>query len=531
MSELDQLDEILEHLVMGGSEPPHADSPYPRIRKLHRILRECTEKARGEGQVFSFLATMSHELRTPLNAVIGYSELILDELEHYDPQALQRDVERIHHAGRHLLGLIDEVVDVSKLESGAARLARTTLDIKSFLDQHLPGFAAMVAQRDNQLEWSIGAGIRVRTDPSKVAGILRMLIQRASRVTQRGRITLDVTQENEEVVFRVSDTGERIPPEQLARSFLTFEGGQSRGLSTAFRVAQLLGGNLEAESTPEGTTFTLTLPAMDLVTEDDEPLPVVQPGEQVVLVIDDDPTSHDLVARHLGSSSCHVLSAFSGPEALRIVETITPDVIALEVVLPGMDGWEVLARLRANPNLAAVPVVMMSMLPDVGGRAVGLGADAFITKPLDRALLLQHVHRLVGESRKRILVVDDEPDARELVRRALLPAGHLVDEVADGASALAYLRRQRPDLILLDLMMPEMDGFEVIRELQGDPELAKIPLVVLTGMALSEADRRRLASASVVRKGGGDVSVLESIEAALLRSQQPSPGPRSPSSA
>lgn len=518
-----ELDAILEHLLLGGSEPPHGGSTDPLVQKLHRVV----EQRLGDGRVFSYLSTMSHELRTPLNAVIGYSELILDELDHYDPVALHRDVDRIHHAGRHLLGLIDEVVDVSRLESGMTKLSRTTVDLRSFLKQQLAGFAALVAQRDNQFEWTLAPTLRARTDLNKLAGILRMLIQRASRVTHEGRIVLEVSQTDDTIEFRVSDTGDRIPTEELVQSFRPFDGGQSRGLSAAFRVAQLLGGHLEAESSTEGSLFKLSLPAHDQITEDEEPLEIVRPGQQVVLVIDDDPSSHDLVARHLVKADCKVVSAFSGPDALRITDTITPDVIALEVVLPDMDGWEVLARLRAKPNLAAVPVVMMSMLPDVGGKAVNLGADAFMTKPFDRALLLDHVQRLIGPTRKRILVVDDEPDARELVRRSLLPAGHLVDEVADGASALGYLRRQQPDLILLDLMMPEMDGFEVIRELQGDPVLAKIPLVVLTGMTLSDSDRRRLASAAVVQKGGGNRSVLESIEAALIRTQTPSSVPRS----
>lgn len=523
MTERSELEAVLDHLLMGGNEPPHADSLHPLVQKLHRVARSRL----GESRVFNYLATMSHELRTPLNAVIGYSELVLDELDHYEPEALKRDVERIHHAGRHLLGLVDEVVDVSKLESGADRLARSTVDVRSFLGQHLAGWASLAAERDNQFEWSIGTGLRLRTDATKLAGILRMLVQRASRVTEHGRIQLRVVQSEETLVFEVSDTGERLPPEALAQSFRRFDSGQTRGLATAFRTAELLGGGLEVSSGADGSTFTLRLPALDWITEDDEPEPIAQPGEQVVLVIDDDPTSHDLVARHLADAACKVVSAFSGPEALRILEVITPDVIALEVVLPDMDGWEVLARIRSKPQLAAVPVVMMSLLPNVGGKAVGLGADAFMTKPFDRGLLLDHVQRLVGESRRRVLIVDDEADARELVRRALLPAGHLVDEVSDGASAMAYLQRQRPDLILLDLMMPEMDGFEVVRQLQSDPELARIPLVVLTGMALSEKDRKRLASTAVVQKGTGDRTVLESIEAALVRSQTPSSVPRS----
>lgn len=518
MTELEELEAVIDHLLAGGNNPPHADSLNPRVLKLHRAIQERL----GESRVFSYLATMSHELRTPLNAVIGYSELILDELDHYDPEALRRDVDRIHHAGRHLLGLIDEVVDVSRLESGSTELARSTIELRGFVQKCLPGFASMVGQRDNQFDWSVGNTLRIRSDAEKLKGILRMLIQRASRVTREGRVSLDVEQDGEAMVFRVFDTGARIDADELAKSFRTFDGGKSRGLSAAFRVAQLLGGSLTADTHAEGSVFELRLPAMDLITEDDEPMPVVQPGEQVVLVIDDDPTSHDLIARHLGTSPCRVISAHSGPEALRIAELITPDVIALEAVLPDMDGFELLARLKAKPQLANVPVVMMSMLPDVGGSSVGLGADRFLMKPFDRGLLLQSVQDLVGATRKRVLVVDDEPDARELVRRSLLPAGHLVDEVEDGASALAYLGRNRPDLILLDLMMPEMDGFEVIRRLQADEELAQIPLVVLTGMSLSDADRRRLSSTAVVQKGAGHQSVLDSIEAALVRSQSPS---------
>jgi len=464
--------------------------------------------------VFDYLATMSHELRTPLNAIIGYSELLLEDHQNYDPDAMEADLKRIHHAGRHLLGLIDEVVDLSRLKSGRTQVIKETVDVGRLLQRMLPTLLPMVQDRGNRLEWTFEPSVRVRTDPQKLTGVVRTLVNRAARVTTEGRVELGVEQIDDQVLISVSDTGEDVDPEHLAQTFHPFTAEQGSGFASASQMAQLLGGELEVDTQGQGTRFTLTIPALDLPTLD-EPMPA-QPasGDRVVLIVDDDPTVHDLMRRHLEELDCVVVSATSGPEALRLAERQLPAVIALDVMMPEMDGWDTLARLRAHPKLADVPVMMMSMLNDEDGKGFTLGVSEYLLKPIERPVLLSTVQRFVGgHQRKRVLIVDDEADSRELSRRVLMSAGYLIDEVEDGAAALKYLETQRPDLILLDLMMPGIDGFTVVNEVRKRPELAEIPLVVFTSMSLTATDRERLqqGSASILSKGSPTPDVLERV--------------------
>lgn len=508
--------EVLKHLLEGRGAPPHADSEDPLVRMLHQLYE--TKLTDGPGSsTFSFLATISHELRTPLNAIIGYSELILDDLEAYKPEALRSDVKRIHHAGRNLLGLIDEVVDVSRLESGTSKQLKETFELAQFVHKLIPTFQPVVQQRGNRFTWTVEPAVRLRTDGTKLRSVLRTLVNRAARVTSNGVVSIKTEQLDDEVTITVQDSGESLPKDLLdnPRSYST---GQGAGLATAARMVEVLGGRLEVDGSGEGTTFRVILPAFDLPTEDDiVPVPMAVEGDRVVLVIDDDPTVQDLVSRYLEPLGYKVVVATSGPAALRMAEAVVPALITLDVMMPEMDGWTTLARLKANPKLADVPVVMMSMVADDHASAVMMGASEYVVKPFDRGSLLNTVERFVGPKRRRVLVVDDEPDARELARRVLVSAGYLVDEVGDGRQALAYLEQQHPDLILLDLMMPELDGFGVIRALQEDPELSSIPLVVLTAMALTDSDRQQLAlgARSVLTKGDPNSGVLERIAAAL----------------
>ncbi len=475
--------------------------------------------AERERAVFDYLATMSHELRTPLNAIIGYSELLLDDYESYDPETMKSDLQRIHHAGRHLLGLIDEVVELARLESGKTEAVRETIDAAQLVQRMLPTLLPMVGAQGNHLEWTLEPSVRLRTDPRKLGGVLRTLINRAARVTSEGRIALTVQQTDNHVEFSVGDDGPTVDPEDLAQSFLPFTSEQGHGFSSAMRLVQLLGGNMRTESTGSGTTFTIELPALDLPSTEDVSLPVIPDPSRVVLVVDDDPTVHDLMRKQLESLDCTVLTAASGPEALRLARRHPPAVITLDVMMPEMDGWDTLARLRGDPDLANIPVVMMSMDTDPEGKGFTLGAAEYLTKPIERPVLLSTVSRFV-HGRRRILIVDDEEASRELSRRALMGAGYLVDEVDSGASALRYLETERPDLVLLDLMMPGIDGFTVVHEVRKNPELADIPLVVFTAMTLTPADRARLTegTASIVHKND-DQDVLQRV-AELLHKQE-----------
>ncbi|MCB9679175.1 MAG: response regulator [Alphaproteobacteria bacterium] len=474
--------------------------------------------------VFDFLSTMSHELRTPLNAIIGYSELLLEERDNYDPETMTSDLKRIHHAGRHLLSLIDEVVDLARLQSGRTSVARETVDAGRLVQRMLPTLVPMVTDRGNQLEWTIEPAIRLRTDPQKLAGILRTLVHRAARVTTEGFIHLVVEQIDDQVLFSVTDTGDAVDPEGLAKSFHPFADGQGGGFSAASRLVEVLGGRIEVDTQGQGTRFTVILPALDLPTGDEPSIPPLSTQDRVVLVVDDDPTVHDLMRRNLEALDCVVISATSGPEALRLAERHPPAVIALDVMMPEMDGWSTLARLRAHPKLAETPVVMMSMeKPDEDqGRGFTLGASEYLLKPIERPTLLATVERFIS-GRRRILIVDDEADARELARRVLMSAGYQVDEVSDGASALRYLETERPDLVLLDLMMPGIDGFAVVNEIRKNPELAAIPLVVFTSMTLTDVDRARLAhgTASIVEKSGSGEDVLQRVADLLNRQTSP----------
>ena len=514
MSENDaQIEAVLDHLLAGGDAPPHADSKLPLVQKLHALARERIDVREGT-RAFSYLATISHELRTPLNAVIGYSELLLEEEDHYDPKALKADVKRIHDAGKHLLGLVNEVVEVARIESGHTQLQRRMVGIQPLVQELLPTLMEAVRRKGNKFTWEVDQEIRLFTDPAKLRTVLRTLVNRAARVTSNGEIVLRATPgAGDDLVIEVEDTGDRVSTEDLARTFHPFTGGSGAGLTSTARLVELIGGRLEVEAAALGTRFRVVLPALMGQTEDEEPLPVVPLGKRVVLVVNRDRAMRDLLERTLSKLDCVVVTASSSAEAVRIAKGIKPTVVAMEANRDDVDGWDTLATFKSIPQLAAIPVVMLS-----GEAEETLHADDFISKPFDRTTMLDTIARILeGGGRRRVLVVDDEADARELARRVLTSAGYLVDEVADGLAALDYLANEVPDLILLDLMMPEMDGFQMLQELRKNDTLAKIPVVVLTAMSLNDNDREllRTRTQSIVTKGTTPSALLERVARVL----------------
>lgn len=243
------------------------------------------------------------------------------------------------------------------------------------------------------------------------------------------------------------------------------------------------------------------------------------PVRPVVLVVDDDEDAFRIVRRHLRKLlECDVVWASNGAKAVEMARERRPSLITLDVCMPGVDGWDTLARLKSDPELGSVPVVMMSILQEQG-RGILLGADEYLTKPLDRARLTEVVERFAPRGRGRVLVVDDTPSAREVARRLLEADGYSVDEAVDGADALRQMAIRAPDLVLLDLMMPEIDGFEVVARMSADPKLARIPTVILTALQLDAADRERLAHAvdAILPKGVPLASLLERVATSLRR--------------
>jgi hypothetical protein len=369
----------------------------------------------------------------------------------------------------------------------------------------------------------------MRADITKVRQALFNLLSNAAKFTHEGEIGLVVQGEQEDGVdwirLSVSDSGIGIPPEKIDHVFDEFSqadetttrdyGGTGLGLPISRRFCQMMGGDITVESTiGEGSTFTIRLPLQvaEVVEESEaaaEASPVVlpEPGEeQVVLVVDDDPNALDLLGRTLQEAGVRVVTASEGQEALHLARTLHPAAITLDVLMPGIDGWEVLRELKADPATQDIPVIMVTMTDD---RALGyaLGATEFLTKPVQRAQLVQLLERYSSEdTERRALVVDDKLENREVLRRALEQEGWQVSEAENGRVALEKLAEQAPSLILLDLMMPVMDGFEFVMEMHKLDSAPAIPIVVVTAKDLTEEDRRRLNGdvVGLIEKGGLD---------------------------
>jgi len=498
----------------------HVGAQLGRVFERERAetaLTSTKEAAEAANRTKSaFLASMSHELRTPLNAVIGYSEMLEEELREVGNRTLNADVHKIHGAGKHLLGLINDILDLSKIEAGKMELFVETIDVGRMVAEVVSTIRALVERNGSQLVVTGTEGIGpMRGDQTRLKQVLFNLLSNAGKFTEKGQVTLALSRKaggtgDGVVTFRVSDTGIGMNPDQMEKLFEAFVqadssttrryGGTGLGLAITRRLVTIMGGQVTVASTPgRGSTFTVELPdglagtsqlnLRALVTEMAPPNHTLPEGAPIVLVIDDDPTVHDLMRRHLGKSGFRVESATNGPDGLDLARALKPTAITLDVMMPGMDGWAVLAALKADRELADIPVIVLSMVDD---KNVGftLGASDYLTKPIEWGRLAAVLAKYQCPSPPcPVLVVDDEPSAREMLRRALTRTGWSVSEAENGRAALEAVERSRPALILLDLMMPEMDGFEFLTHLRKNAEWATIPIVVVTAKELTEGER------------------------------------------
>jgi CheY-like chemotaxis protein/nitrogen-specific signal transduction histidine kinase len=470
----------------------------------------------------AFLANMSHELRTPMNAIIGYGEMLMEDAEEEGNTAALEDLKKIHAAGGHLLALINDVLDLSKIEAGKMELYLETFDIPGIVAEVVATADALIQKNDNRLVVSVDPALgEMRADVTKVRQALFNLLSNAAKFTREGeiRLALDLEGDPSEgwVRIAVSDTGIGIPADKLEHVFGEFSqasdetsrdfGGTGLGLTITRRFCEMMGGEIRVDSKlGEGSTFTIRLPLeVSSAEEEREPAPVAvspQPdSERTVLVIDDDPTALDLLGRTLQGAGLRVVTASEGREALRLAHSLVPAAITLDVRMPGMDGWQVLEELKRDPVTRHIPVIMVTMTDD-RGLGVSLGATEFLTKPVRRDQLVQLLDRHTGEGTlPRALVVDDLEENRTLLRRALENEGWHVREAENGREALARIDEEAPSLILLDLMMPVMDGFEFVVEMRKRGMKPEIPIVVVTAKNLTEEDRSRL--------NGGIVGLIE----------------------
>jgi GAF domain-containing protein/CheY-like chemotaxis protein/anti-sigma regulatory factor (Ser/Thr protein kinase) len=479
-----------------------------------RLFSEIEEKGRqladASQHKSQFLANMSHELRTPLNAIIGVTEMLRE-----DAEALKQDVEpldRVLGAGRHLLALINDILDLSKIEAGRMELHLESFPLAPVIEDVAKTIEPMATKNGNRIVVDCPPDLgTIQADQIRFRQALLNLASNANKFTENGAVTIAAQAQRSEITVAVTDTGIGMTEEQMGRLFQEFSqadasttrryGGTGLGLAISRHFCRMMGGDITVESQPgQGSTFTIRLPQSEpaLASEGRAEMrpqaahPITEEAEEpLILVVDDDSTVRELVVRHLERAGFAALAARGGQEGLRLVRELRPAAVTLDIMMPDLDGWTVLAAIKGDPALASIPVVLMSIM-DQKNRGYALGAADYLVKPVDRSKLVATVRGICGARTGHVLLVDDDAMVRRSVRQALEPIGWKVSEAENGRIAIDSLTAARPDVVILDLMMPEMDGFEFMEELRGRPDWQDIPVVVITAKDLTEEDRDRL---------------------------------------
>ncbi len=516
----------------GGTVAVFADITDLKLREAD-LERARTEAEQANEVKSEFLTNMSHELRTPLNAIIGYSQILQEDAADEGNTSAAADLKKIESAGNHLLGLINDILDLSKVEAGRMEVFIEPIDVRALAEDVRQLVQPLATRNANRLTVSFGPDLgTLHSDVTKLRQSLVNLLSNACKFTREGQVDLDVRRapgQPGRFLFAVSDSGIGMTEVQQGRLFQAFQqadnsttrkyGGTGLGLVITRSFARMLGGDVTVRSVPgEGSVFTLELPdarpdaqpeaspaATTLAPPDAKPAgaPAAE-APATILVIDDEAASQRIVGSHLAREGYRVIYANSGAEALEIAQRERPDAITLDIMMPQMDGWTVLRTLKADAGLAAIPVVLVSMVAD-RGLGFALGASAVLNKPVDRAELAAALrdHR-VSFDNQPVLIVEDDLEMQQMTERTVERLGLRPVVAANGREALDWMENNpAPVLVLLDLLMPVMDGFTLLRHLRARADWQAIPALVLTAKTLTDDERAELATMAqrVLAKG------------------------------
>jgi GAF domain-containing protein/CheY-like chemotaxis protein/HAMP domain-containing protein len=520
--------------------------------RLFEEIQEANVRLREVDRLKSeFLASMSHELRTPLNSIIGFSRVILKGIDGPLTDLQTTDLTAIHSAGQHLLGLINDILDLSKIEAGKLELAFDEVNLQEVIKSVMSTAVGLTKDRPIELLQDVPDDLpTVWADQMRVRQIVLNLVSNATKFTDHGSITVRAELVEEPplhgegdlplidfVKVSVIDTGIGIAEKDMPKLFKAFQqvdasssrraGGTGLGLNITKQLVEMHGGRIGLNSMHgQGSTFWFTVPTRpyERPPEPQEPEIPAADDRPLVLAVDDDPGVITLYKRYLEPQGFRVIGVNRSEEVMERVRQHQPFVITLDVLMPHKDGWQVIQELKRHPETRHIPVIMASIVADQG-RGFSLGASDYLVKPILEQDLLAALKRINGEGTERtVLIIDDEADNIRLIRRVLEGDAHYrVFEAQGGRAGLEAVKNLRPHIIVLDLMMPEMDGFDVLTALKSDPETRDIPVIVVTAKDITEADRERLNGhiGALLRKGPlTESELLQDVSRVLQRAQQ-----------
>ena len=476
--------------------------------ELQKTAEQLKEVDRIKSQ---FLANMSHELRTPLNSIIGFSRVILKGIDGPLTDMQRTDLQAVYDGGQHLLGLINDILDISKIEAGRMELAFEDVDLAGIIKGVMSTAIALVKDRPIELQQSIPLDLpTMRGDTRRIRQVLLNLVANAAKFTEEGFIRVEAEAHPTEVIVSVADSGIGIPPDKLEVIFEPFTqadasttrraGGTGLGLSISKRLTEIHGGRIWVDSTLDvGTTFYVAFPLqIDVETAEGlELAPFAETGEleevgdkKIVLCVDDDEGVITLFHRYLSKKGYHIIGVTDSTVAVEQAARLTPFAITLDVMMPGKDGWQVVQELKANSSTRDIPVIMCTIVCEQE-YGISLGASDYLIKPILEDELVAALERLDRKAgRHVVLIVDDQEENRKLLRRMVeRQEGYEVVEAAGGQEAITLVREIKPQVIILDLMMPDVDGFAVLEAVKSDHTTRSIPIVVVTAKDLTQEER------------------------------------------